>query len=189
MVTAGVYLLLRLSLIIEWSNNGALIICWIGGISTLAGAIGGLLEQDIKKIIAYSTISQLGYMFIAIGISDYNLSIWHLINHACFKALLFLSAGALIHSFFGIQDIRKYGNIPLSLLAISFIIGNISIMAIPFMTGWWTKDHILLYVYTKNTYLFILIALAAIITSAYSIKLYLSCFNSRSRLSFNNYSK
>jgi NADH-ubiquinone oxidoreductase chain 5 len=98
MVTAGVYLMLRMNLILEWSSSLLLIICWIGGLSALSGAIGGLAEQDIKKIIAYSTISQLGYMFIAIGISQYNLSLWHLINHACFKALLFLSAGALIHS-------------------------------------------------------------------------------------------
>ena len=187
MVTAGVYLLLRMHILIEWSNNGALIICWIGGLSALAGAIGGLAEQDIKKIIAYSTISQLGYMFIAIGFFEYNLSLWHLINHACFKALLFLSAGALIHNLFGHQDIRKFGNIPLPLLAITFLIGNLSIMAIPFMTGWWTKDQILLEIFKYNSFMYLLIYLAAIITAAYSIKLFLCCFNSRSRLSNNNY--
>lgn len=74
MVTAGVYLMLRMNLILEWSSSLLLIICWIGGLSALSGAIGGLAEQDIKKIIAYSTISQLGYMFIAIGFSEYNLS-------------------------------------------------------------------------------------------------------------------
>ena len=96
-------------------------------------------------------------MFIAIGFSQYNLSLWHLVNHACFKALLFLSAGALIHSVFGIQDIRKYGKLgnALPLIRSAFLIGNFSIMAIPFMTGWWTKDQILLEVYKFNSFLFV----------------------------------
>ena len=190
MVTAGVYLMLRMNLILEWSSNLLLIITWFGGLSALGGAIGGLLEQDIKKIIAYSTISQLGYMFIAIGFSEYNLSLWHLVNHACFKALLFLSGGALIHSLYGIQDIRKFGRLSstLPLLRIAFLIGNLSIMAIPFMTGWWTKDQILLEVYKYNSFLFLLIYIAAIFTAAYSIKLFLACFKSLPRLSANVYS-
>lgn len=189
MVTAGVYLMLRMNLILEWSNNLLLILCWIGGLSALSGAIGGLLEQDIKKIIAYSTISQLGYMFIAIGFSEYNLSLWHLINHACFKALLFLSGGALIHSLFGIQDIRKFGSLgsKFPVLSSAFLIGNLSIMAIPFMTGWWTKDQILLEVFLYNSFLYLLIYVAALITAAYSIKLFLSSFKSLPRLSANNF--
>lgn len=186
MVTAGVYLMLRVSIILEWSSNLLLILSWIGGLSALGGAIGGLLEQDIKKIIAYSTISQLGYMFIAIGASCYNLSLWHLVNHACFKALLFLSGGALIHSLYGIQDIRQAA-IPHLYpgLSAAFLIGNLSIMAIPFMTGWWTKDKILLEIYKENTFLYLLIYLAAFLTAAYSIKLFISLFSSRPRFSGN----
>jgi NADH-ubiquinone oxidoreductase chain 5 len=185
MVTAGVYLLIRTHSVFDYLPEIMLLIGWIGGLSALGGAIGGLLEQDIKKIIAYSTISQLGYMFIAIGFAEYNLSLWHLVNHACFKALLFLSGGALIHSIFGIQDIRKFGSVQIPALQAAFLIGNLSIMAIPFMTGWWTKDQILLEVFKYNSFLFLLIYLAAIITAAYSIKLFLSCFKSLPRLSYN----
>ena len=190
MVTAGVYLMLRMNLILEWSSSLLLTLSWIGGLSALGGAIGGLLEQDIKKIIAYSTISQLGYMFIAIGFSEYNLSLWHLVNHACFKALLFLSGGALIHSLFGIQDIRKFGSLSFSLplVRIAFLFGNLSIMAIPFMTGWWTKDQILLQVFKYNSFLFLLIYVAALFTAAYSIKLFLAAFQSLPRLSSNVFS-
>ena len=129
-------------------------------------------------------------MFIAIGFSQYNLSLWHLVNHACFKALLFLSGGALIHSLFGIQDIRKFGKLgnALPLIRSAFLIGNLSIMAIPFMTGWWTKDQILLEVFKFNSFLFLLIYVAAIVTAAYSIKLFLACFKSLPRLSANVYS-
>lgn len=188
MVTAGVYLLARMYIILEWSHEQPLLLAWLGGLSAQGGAIGGLQEQDIKKIIAYSTISQLGYMFIALGFGYYNLSLWHLVNHACFKALLFLSGGALIHSIFGIQDIRRYGRLPNPLMRICFIIGNLSIMAIPFMTGWYTKDEILLEVYRSHSLQFLFIYLAAIITASYSIKQFLASFKSLSRLSSNVYS-
>ena len=89
MVTAGIYLIMRLSYFIEWNNDIILFICWLGCISAILGALGGLLEYDLKKIIAYSTISQLGYMVVASGLNLYNISLWHLINHAFFKALLF----------------------------------------------------------------------------------------------------
>lgn len=191
MVTAGVYQILRMNIMIEWTSTIPLCAAYLGGLSALGGAIGGQLEQDIKKIIAYSTISQLGYMFVAIGQGEAHLSLWHLVNHACFKALLFLSGGALIHSLFGLQDIRKYGGAmtgSIPALRVAFQIGNLSIMAIPFMTGWWTKDAILLEVYKSNTFLFLLIYVAAIITAAYSIKLFIASFKSIPRLNANIYS-
>jgi NADH-ubiquinone oxidoreductase chain 5 len=107
MVTAGVYLLMRLSPLLEYSSLILNFILWIGGISALFGAICGLLENDLKKIIAFSTTSQLGYMIVACGISQYNLALFHLLNHAFFKALLFLAAGAIIHSLNDEQDMRK----------------------------------------------------------------------------------
>jgi NADH-ubiquinone oxidoreductase chain 5 len=180
MVTAGIYLMLRLHLFLEWSDTLLLLLAWFGGISALVGALGGLLDSDIKKIIAYSTISQLGYMFIAIGFSQYNLSLWHLVNHAFFKALLFLSAGALLHSVLHIQDLRKYGSLQfiLPLLSCTFLLGNLSIIAFPFMTGFFSKDLILEVVATDNSFLFLLIYLAALITASYSIKIFLSSFTS-----------
>lgn len=107
MVTAGVYLLIRISPILELTSGVGIFILIIGSFSAILGASCSLLETDIKKIIAYSTTSQLGYMFIACGISQYQIAIFHLINHAFFKALLFLSAGAVIHSINDEQDIRK----------------------------------------------------------------------------------
>ena len=96
MVTAGVYLLMRFSPLLEWSSTSLQLIAWLGGLSALLGGAAGLLENDIKRIIAYSTTSQLGYMIVACGLSQYNLGLFHLINHAFFKALLFLSAGITV---------------------------------------------------------------------------------------------
>ena len=109
MVTAGVYLLMRISPILEWSETNLIIVIWLGSISALLGASCGLLENDLKKVIAFSTTSQLGYMIVACGISQYSLSLFHLINHAFFKALLFLSAGAVLHAVMDEQDMRKMG--------------------------------------------------------------------------------
>lgn len=98
MVTAGVYLLMRLSPLLEWSSTSLIVITWLGGLSALFGAACGQLENDLKRVIAFSTTSQLGYMVVACGLSQYSQSLFHLINHALFKALLFLSAGAVIHA-------------------------------------------------------------------------------------------
>lgn len=134
------------------------------------------MENDIKKVIAFSTTSQLGYMFIACGISQYNLALFHLINHAFFKALLFLSAGAIIHSFSDEQDMRKMGNIFFyaPLLFIFFLIGSLSIMAFPFTTGFYSKDIILAILLSPQnlsySFSFILAFLAANFTSLYSLR-------------------
>lgn len=191
MVTAGVYLVVRMSVLFEWSSDLSLLICWFGGLSALTGALGGLFEYDIKKIIAYSTISQLGYMFMSCGISFYHISLWHLINHAFFKALLFLSAGALIHSVFDIQDLRKYGSMSLvlPLLFNTFLLGNLSLMAFPFLTGFYSKDLILELVYNTNTFYFILIYLAALLTASYSIKLFVMTFLSLPNIHFSLWNK
>jgi len=111
MVTAGVYLLLRLSPLLEWSSTTLIIITWLGGLSAILGAACGLESNDLKRVIAFSTTSQLGYMVVACGLSQYSLSLFHLINHALFKALLFLSAGAVIHALADQQDLRKMGGL------------------------------------------------------------------------------
>ena len=145
MVTAGIYLVIRLSYFIEWCDSILLFLSWLGALSAILGALGGLLEYDIKKIIAYSTISQLGYMIVASSLHYYNLSLWHLINHAYFKALLFLSAGVIIHALYDNQDLRKYGSLILYIphLYNLFLIGNLSLIAFPFLTGFYSKDLII----------------------------------------------
>ena len=134
MVTAGVFAIVRLSPIIENSPSSLIIISFIGVLTSFFAATIGLFQNDLKKIIAYSTCSQLGYMVFICGLSNYSLSIFHLANHAFFKALLFLSAGSLIHSLNDEQDIRKYGGL-LKLLPFSyimFIIGSLALMGVPF---------------------------------------------------------
>ena len=98
LVCSGVYLLIRISPILEYSKEVLIIITWLGGITTVVAGIIGVLQKDIKRIIAYSTMSQLGYMVLAIGISEYELSIYHLINHAYYKGLLFIAVGVIIHT-------------------------------------------------------------------------------------------
>ena len=189
MVTAGVYLLIRISPILEWSETNLILIIWLGAISSLLGAACGLLENDIKKIIAFSTTSQLGYMIVACGISQYSLSLFHLINHAFFKALLFLSAGAILHALFDEQDMRKYGSLILYLpfTYISFIIGSFSLMAFPFLTGFYSKDFILEILLIPNnfthTIAYFLTLIAAFLTSIYSIRLLILTFLSKPHFS------
>lgn len=190
MVTAGVYLQIRLSPLQEWSSNSLLQITWVGGFSALFGAACGLQENDIKKVIAFSTTSQLGYMVIACGQSQYNLSLFHLINHAFFKAQLFLSAGAVIHAIADQQDMRKMGSqiqfIPFTYLGI--FIGSISLMAFPFMTGFYSKDLLLEIIqiptnYTKSiAYIFAI--QAAYLSAIYSIRQIILTFLSKPNFPF-----
>jgi NADH-ubiquinone oxidoreductase chain 5 len=189
MVTAGIYLLMRLNILIEWSDDLLLIISWFGGLSALTGALGGFYDLDIKKIIAYSTISQLGYMVISIGFSLYSITLWHLINHALFKALLFLSAGAILHNVADIQDLRKYGSLKFyqPSLYLFILIGNLSIMAFPFMTGFYSKDLILDLIFSTNSnFLFFLIYIAALFTASYSFKLLIFTFLAQPNFSYHN---
>ena len=145
MVTAGVYLLMRTSPIIEYSTTVLNICLWLGAITTIFSSLIGLFQQDIKKVIAYSTMSQLGMMVIAIGLSSYNVALFHLINHAFYKGLLFLGAGSVIHSVSDNQDFRKYGGLKafLPLTYTVMLIASLSLVALPFMSGFYSKDFIL----------------------------------------------
>ena len=145
MVTAGVYLLIRTSPLIEYSNTTLFVCLWLGAITTMTSSLIGFFQQDIKKIIAYSTMSQLGMMVLAIGLSSYNIALFHLINHAFYKALLFLGAGSIIHAVYDNQDLRKYGGLKLYLpLSYTIIlIASLSLIALPFMSGFYSKDFIL----------------------------------------------
>ncbi|YP_009252431.1 NADH dehydrogenase subunit 5 (mitochondrion) [Hirsutella rhossiliensis] len=181
MVTAGVYLLIRSSPLIEYSTTVLLLCLWLGAITTVFSSLVGLFQQDIKKIIAYSTMSQLGMMVIAIGLSSYNIAIFHLINHAFYKGLLFLGAGAVIHAVVDNQDLRKYGGL-MSFLPLTYtviLIASLSLVAFPFMTGFYSKDFILESAYGQYCFssldVYFIAVIGAIFTTLYSVKvLYLT---------------
>ena len=145
MVTAGVYLTTRCSPIFEYSMFSLKIITIIGASTAFFASTVGLVQNDFKKIVAYSTCSQLGYMFFACGLSNYPLAIFHLSNHAYFKALLFLCSGAVIHAMGDEQDIRKMGGLRriLPFTYVMFLIGSLSLMGFPFLSGFYSKDLIL----------------------------------------------
>jgi len=151
MVTAGVFILIRISPILESSTLGLLIITFLGVFTAFFSATIGLFQNDFKKVIAYSTCSQLGYMVFICGLSNYSLSLFHLTNHAFFKALLFLSAGSIIHAMSDEQDIRRFGGL-IKLLPYSYImllIGSLALMGIPFLTGFYSKDLIIEIAFTS----------------------------------------
>ena len=179
MVTAGIFLVVRCSFIFEYAPESLLIITLLGALTALLAATSGLVQNDIKKVIAYSTCSQLGYMFYACGLSNYVGSIFHLVNHAFFKALLFLSAGSVIHAFNNEQDMRKMGSAQVynPITYISLLIGSLALIGFPFLDGFYSKDFILEYglltskIYAVYFFAFALVTLTAIITFIYSLRL------------------
>src|ERR1700749_2020707 len=181
MVTAGVYLLIRVSPLLEYSSLILLLCLWLGAITTVFSSLIGVFQQDIKKVIAYSTMSQLGMMVIAVGLSSYNIALFHLVNHAFYKGLLFLGAGAVIHGVADNQDFRKYGSLkkylPLSYSVM--LIASLSLVAFPFMTGFYSKDFILESAYGQynlsSIIIYFIATTGAMFTTLYSIKvLYLT---------------
>jgi len=177
MVTAGVFLLARCSFIFEFSPIALNIITFIGSMTAFFAATTGLFQNDMKKVIAYSTCSQLGYMIFSCGLSSYEVGIFHLSNHAFFKALLFLGAGSVIHAVNDEQDMRKLGGLQ-KLLPFSYaimLIGSLALIGFPFLTGFYSKDIILEIAYAKFTFLshfaYLLGTLAAFCTAFYSVRL------------------
>lgn len=167
MVTAGIYLLLRFNALFGFSP----ILIWLGASTALFGAVYGYVQTDLKRTIAYSTTSQLGYMVLACGLGQYGLALAHLVNHAFFKALLFLSAGSVIHAIHDEQDIRKMGGL-MQLMPLTYItsmVGSLSLVALPFLTGYFSKDYILQTAFGTTGYLMGLAA--AYFTAFYSLKL------------------
>ena len=176
MVTAGIFLIIRCSFIFEYSKFVLFIIIIIGSITTLYAASIGLIQNDLKKIIAYSTCSQLGYMIFVCGFSGYSISLFHLTTHAFFKALLFLSAGSIIHSLNNEQDMRKMGGLKylLPIIYIIFFLGSLTLLGFPFFSGFYSKDLILelslINFKIVNYFAYLLIVIAAFCTSFYSIR-------------------
>ncbi|KAE8009083.1 hypothetical protein FH972_005537 [Carpinus fangiana] len=176
MVTAGVFMIARCSPLFEYPPTALIVITFAGATTSFLAATTGILQNDLKRVIAYSTCSQLGYMIFACGISNYSVSVFHLMNHAFFKALLFLSAGSVIHAMSDEQDMRKMGG-----LASSFpftyammLMGSLSLIGFPFLTGFYSKDVILELAYTKYTisgnFAFWLGSVSVLFTSYYSFR-------------------
>jgi NADH-ubiquinone oxidoreductase chain 5 len=182
MVTAGVFLIIRCSPIYEYSSETLFFITIVGATTAFFAATIGVFQNDLKKIIAYSTCSQLGYMVFACGLSNYSVSMFHVLNHAYFKALLFLSAGSVIHALSDEQDMRRMGGLlqVLPFTYIMIVIGSLALMGFPFLTGFYSKDVILEVAYSKYTFLGTfshwLGVLSASITSFYSFKLIFMTF-------------
>ena len=177
MVTAGVFLLARSSPLFEYAPNALVIITIMGAMTAFFAATVGLLQNDLKRVIAYSTCSQLGYMIFACGLSNYSVGVFHLANHAFFKALLFLGAGSVIHAVADEQDMRKMGGLR-KLVPFTYSVmmtGSLALMGFPFLTGFYSKDVILEVAYGKYTlfghFAYLLGSLAAFFTAFYSIRL------------------
>jgi NADH-ubiquinone oxidoreductase chain 5 len=145
MVTAGVFLLARCSPVFEYAPTALVVVTLVGAMTAFFAATTGVVQNDLKRVMAYSTCSQLGYMIFACGISSYSVGVFHLMNHAFFKALLFLSAGAVIHALSDEQDMRKMGGL-VQLLPFTYammLIGSLALVGFPFLTGFYSKDVIL----------------------------------------------
>ncbi|HJD64223.1 MAG TPA: NADH-quinone oxidoreductase subunit L [Rickettsia endosymbiont of Sericostoma sp.] len=192
MVTAGVFLVARCSYLFEYSVGVLSFIAIIGGITCIFAATIAIVQNDIKKIIAYSTCSQLGYMFLACGVSAYNAGIFHLVTHAFFKALLFLSAGSVIHACHQ-QDIFKMGGLKdkMPVTYCNFLIGSLALIGIYPLAGFYSKDAILELAYSSGgvigTTVFILGIVAAILTAIYSMKIILLVFHGKTRLTIEQF--
>lgn len=186
MVTAGVFLVVRMSFFFEFATSASLFIIMVGAFTVFFSSTIGVLQNDVKKVIAYSTCSQIGYMLFACGYSGYAVAMFHLFNHAFFKALLFLTAGSIIHASSNEQDIRRMGGfikvVPFSY--ISFFVGSVSLMGFPFLTGYYSKDAIIEFAYSfmREFYMvqphsifvvrsfYLLSVISILLTSVYSIR-------------------
>ena len=195
MVTAGVFLVVRCSPLFDVSPSAMAFVTFIGASTAFFAATVGLVQNDIKRIIAYSTCSQLGYMFVAAGLGAYGAAMFHLFTHAFFKALLFLGAGSVIHAVHEEQDIRKMGGISnfVPITQLMMIIGTISLMGFPFTSGYYSKDAIIETAYLSNSnfadYAYILLTVGVVMTSFYSWRLMFLVFNGKTRMAEEDLSK
>jgi len=191
MVTSGVYLLARLSNLFVLIPAVLNIVLFVGLLTAFWAAIAGLFQNDIKKVLAYSTISQLGYMFMAAGVAAFDVSIFHVFTHAFFKAALFLGAGAVIHSLTGEQDMRRMGGLlkKMPLTSLVMIFGFLAIIGFPGFAGFWSKDLILERLYVSGPmgpYVYAIALLTAVITAVYMGRLIIMTFFGKYRGSKEN---
>jgi NADH-quinone oxidoreductase subunit L len=183
MVTAGVYMVARSNILFSLAPTTLLVVAITGLVTALFSASIAIYQNDIKKILAYSTISQLGYMFLALGIGAFTGAMFHLITHAFFKALLFLAAGNVIHALGGEQDIRKMGGLNTSLKKTMwvFLIGTITIVGLPPFSGFFSKDEILSAVFIQSVPLWIIAIIGVMMTAFYMFRMFFLTFNGKFR--------
>ncbi|HKI77027.1 MAG TPA: NADH-quinone oxidoreductase subunit L [Ignavibacteriaceae bacterium] len=184
MVTAGVYMVARCSLIFASAPAILTVIAIVGAVTALFAATIGLVQNDIKKVLAYSTVSQLGYMFLALGVGAFSAGIFHVMTHAFFKALLFLGAGSVIHSMHEDQDIQNYGGLrkKMPATALTFLVASLAISGIPPLSGFFSKDEILWKSFANGNVVYWAIgAFTALLTAFYMFRLYFLTFEGNSR--------
>jgi NADH-quinone oxidoreductase subunit L len=179
MVTAGIYMIARSNALYMHAEVTNMVIAIIGGATALFAATIAIKQNDIKKVLAYSTVSQLGYMFLALGTGSYVAAVFHVMTHAFFKALLFLGSGSVIHAMSGQQDIRFMGGLKgkLKITYITFFIGCLAIAGIPPFSGFFSKDAILLAAFNENKFLWVMGLLTAALTAFYMFRLLFITFN------------
>ncbi len=178
MVTAGIYMITRTNIFYTHSEIAQTVVAIIGISTALLAATIAIKQNDIKKVLAYSTVSQLGYMFLGLGVGAYSGAVFHVITHAFFKALLFLAAGSVIHAMHHEQDIRKMGGLKskLPITHLTFLIGCIAIAGVPPFSGFFSKDEILAAAYAKNPIYWFLGLIGAAMTAFYMFRLYATTF-------------
>jgi len=178
MVTAGIYMVSRSNILYTLSPFAMEVVAVVGICTALFAATIGLAQNDIKKVLAYSTVSQLGYMFLALGVGAYTGAVFHVMTHAFFKALLFLGAGSVIHAMSGEQDIRKMGGLKkyIPITHLTFLLGTLAIVGFPGFSGFFSKDEILAHAWEHNKLLWFLGVLGAAMTTFYMFRLYFLTF-------------
>ncbi len=183
MVTAGIYLVVRSNFLFSLAPSTMDGILFVGLLTALVAAFIGLRQNDIKKVLAYSTVSQLGFMFVALGVGAYNTAMFHLMTHAFFKALLFLGSGSVIHAMSGEQDMRKMGGLKkfIPTTHFTFLIGTLAISGFPFLSGMISKDEILTNVYGKSPVLWVVLFIVATLTAIYMFRAYYLTFHGEFR--------
>ena len=178
MVTAGIYMVLRANVLFTLAPHTLEVVAIVGAATALFAATIGLAQNDIKKVLAYSTVSQLGYMFLALGVMGYSTSLFHVLTHAFFKALMFLGAGSVIHAMSNEQDLRRMGGLrkALPITFLTFLIGCLAISGIPPFAGFFSKDEILAHAYEHNKVLWAMGLLTAFLTAFYMFRLLFLAF-------------
>jgi NADH-quinone oxidoreductase subunit L len=173
MVTAGIFMITRLNFLFDLVPSVQSIIAVVGAVTALVAATIGLVQTDIKKVLAYSTVSQLGLMFLALGLGAYEVAVFHVITHAFFKACLFLGSGSVIHALHGEQDMRKMGGLKkaMPITFITMLIASLAISGVPLFSGFFSKDEILLVAFHHNIPLWVVASVASIMTAFYMFRL------------------
>ena len=183
MVTAGIYMIARMNFLFDLAPEVLNIIAIVGAITSLVAATIGLVQNDIKKVLAYSTVSQLGLMFLALGLGAYEVAIFHVITHAFFKACLFLGSGSVIHALHGEQDMRKMGGLKkvMPITYLTMLVSSLAISGIPLFSGFFSKDEILLVAFHHSIPLWAIASIASIMTAFYMFRLMFLTFSNTFR--------